>query len=89
MADSASGAACSLSPLLQAIRISNGRSVFHQPDPTTPGGFLLPYRLISAAQAIPSMDHGWVAQHAAWNHGAMDNFVPAQRATAGSSFCPH
>ncbi|HEU0239978.1 MAG TPA: alkaline phosphatase family protein, partial [Micromonosporaceae bacterium] len=40
-----------------ALRISNGRPVFFQPDPTNPDGYLLPYRLntkISAAQAIPS-----------------------------------
>src|SRR5262245_52530779 len=29
----------------QAMTLSNGRSVFHQPDPQSPSGFLLPFHL--------------------------------------------
>src|SRR5436190_2475052 len=57
------------------LRLSNGRTVFYQPDPANPNGYLLPYRLntkISAAQAIPSTSHAWEVQHAAWNGGKMD-----------------
>jgi phospholipase C len=71
-----------------AMRISNHRSVFFQPDPSNPDGFLLPYRLnskITAAQAIPSMSHEWVVQHQAWNGGAMDNWVPAHMASDGAT----
>src|SRR5215475_13647027 len=60
----------------RAMRISNGKPVFFQPDPSNPDGFLLPYRLnskITAAQAIPSMSHEWTVQHQALNGGAMDN----------------
>ena len=71
-----------------AMRISNHRSVFFQPDPSNPDGFLLPYRLnskITAAQAIPSMSHEWDVQHQAWNGGAMDNWVPAHMASDGTT----
>jgi phospholipase C len=71
-----------------AMRISSHRSVFFQPDPSNPDGYLLPYRLnskITAAQAIPSMSHEWVVQHQAWNGGAMDNWVPAHMASDGAT----
>jgi phospholipase C len=70
-----------------ALRLPSGDSVFKQPDPTTPDGYLLPYRLnsrISAAQAIPSMSHEWTVQHQAWNNGRMDNWLPAHRASDGA-----
>jgi phospholipase C len=70
-----------------AMRLSNGRPVFYQPDPSTPDGYLLPYRLdtrSTAAQAIPSMSHEWVVQHQAWNGGKMDNWLPAHRASDGA-----
>jgi phospholipase C len=75
-----------------AMRISNGRSVFYQPDPSNPEGFLLPYRLntkISAAQAIPSTSHEWDVQHAAWNGGKMDNWLPAHIAADGATNGPY
>lgn len=71
-----------------AMRLPNGRSVFFQPDPANPDGYLLPYRLntkISAAQAIPSMSHEWTVQHQAWNGGKMDNWVPAHMAADGAT----
>jgi phospholipase C len=71
-----------------AQRLSNGKPVFFQPDPSNPDGFLLPYRLnskITAAQAIPSMSHEWDVQHQAWNGGAMDNWVPAHLASDGAT----
>ncbi|GIH15769.1 alkaline phosphatase family protein [Rugosimonospora africana] len=70
-----------------AARISNGKSVFYQPDPSNPDGYLLPYHLdshVSAAQTIPSLSHAWQVQHNAWNNGAMDNFVPAHVASNGA-----
>jgi phospholipase C len=75
-----------------ALRLSNGRSVFFQPDQSNPDGFLLPYRLntkISAAQAIPSTSHAWEVQHAAWNGGKMDNWLPAHIAADGASNGPY
>ncbi|HEY1988283.1 MAG TPA: alkaline phosphatase family protein, partial [Acidimicrobiales bacterium] len=54
----------------KALRLPSGRSVFQQPDPDNPDGYLLPYHLdsaTSAAQAIPSLSHQWQIQHATWN----------------------
>jgi phospholipase C len=74
------------------MRISTGRPVFYQPDPSNPDGYLLPYRLntkISAAQAIPSMSHAWDVQHQAWNGGKMDNWLPAHIASDGATDGPY
>jgi phospholipase C len=66
-----------------AITLSTGRSVFHQPDAVHPDGYLLPFHLdttTSSAQAIPSTSHAWDVQHEAWNGGKMDRWLPAHRA---------
>ncbi|MGK6320250.1 alkaline phosphatase family protein [Sphingomonas sp. DT-204] len=63
-----------------AITLSTGRSVFYQPTDTNPDGYLLPFHLDSqttSAQKIPSTGHGWLVQHAAWNGGKMDSWLPA------------
>ncbi|MGW4485338.1 alkaline phosphatase family protein [Amycolatopsis sp. NPDC004368] len=75
-----------------ALRLPGGRSVFHQPDPTHPDGYLLPYRLntkITAAQAIPSTSHAWSVQHSAWNDGKMDNWLSAHLAADGATKGPY
>ena len=75
-----------------AVRLPNGRSVFFQPDPANPDGFLLPYRLnteISAAGAVPSLSHNWGPQHSALDGGKMDNWVPAHIAADGSANGPY
>jgi phospholipase C len=74
------------------LKQSNGRSVFYQPDPSNPDGYLLPYHLDSlttAAQAIPSMSHAWSVQHSAWNNGLMDNWLPAHIASDGANVGPY
>jgi len=66
-----------------AIPLSSGHSVFYQPDPIHPDGYLLPFHLdttTSNAQAIPSTSHAWEVQHEAWNAGKMDRWLPAHRA---------
>jgi phospholipase C len=66
-----------------AITLSTGRSVFYQPDAMNPDGYLLPFHLDTGstnAQAIPSTSHAYTVQHAAWNGGKMDNWLPAHRA---------
>ena len=71
-----------------AKTISNGKSVFYQPDPNNPDGYLLPYHLdtlTTGAQAIPSTSHAWQVQHSAWNGGAMNNWLPAHLAADGSN----
>lgn len=65
-----------------ALVLADGRSVFHQPDPTNPRGYVLPFHLdtrTTSAQKIPSTNHSWKAQHAAWNHGRMDRWITARR----------
>ena len=74
------------------LRLPNGRTVFYQPDPANPAGYLLPYRLdttISAAQAIPSTSHAWDVQHLAWNGGKMDNWLAAHTAADGPVNAPY
>jgi phospholipase C len=69
-----------------ALVLPNGRSVFHQPDPQNPDGYLLPFHLDTkktSAQRLPSTDHSWKVQHESWNHGKMDNWIPAHRKADG------
>jgi phospholipase C len=64
-----------------AIRLPGGKSVFYQPDPAHPQGYLLPFRLDTAttsAQGIPSTDHFWPSQHQAFANGRMDAWVAAK-----------
>ncbi|MFB7629578.1 alkaline phosphatase family protein [Streptomyces sp. NPDC056149] len=74
-----------------AVTLPTGRSVFHQPDPQHPDGYLLPFhhdtRTTSAARAH-STSHTWQSQHLSWNHGRMDNWVPTHRAADGPANGP-
>jgi phospholipase C len=73
---------------LHAPTLSNGLSVFHQPDSENPKGYLLPFHLDSfstSAQKIPSTSHAWAVQHRAWNGGKMDQWLPAHRAADGAN----
>jgi phospholipase C len=66
-----------------AIKLPDGHSVFEQPYPLTPDGFLSPWRFDPAASNPCNVlvDNGWAARHSAWNGGAMDGFTGA---TAGT-----
>ena len=69
-----------------ALILPNGKSVFYQPDPENPSGYLLPFHLdtrTTSAQKIPSTSHAWAVQHEAWNDGKMDNWMPAHRKADG------
>jgi len=71
----------------QALTLSSGMNVFHQPDAENPKGYLLPFHLDSlstSAQKIPSTSHAWEVQHRAWNGGKMDQWLPAHRAADGA-----
>jgi phospholipase C len=75
-----------------ALTLSTGRSVFHQPDPKHPDGYLLPFHLdtrTTSAQAIPSTSHAFTVQHSAVNGGRMDNWLPAHRAADGDAHGPY
>ncbi|HEV7973509.1 alkaline phosphatase family protein [Amycolatopsis sp.] len=66
-----------------AMKLANGNSVFQQPFSGHPDGFLLPFRYntgTTSAQATPGLPHNWSDQHDAWNHGKMDNWIPAKGA---------
>ena len=70
-----------------AMLLPNGKSVFYQPDPENPNGYLLPFHLdtrTTSAQKIPSTNHSWGCQHASWNDGKMDNWLPAHRKVEGA-----
>ncbi len=71
----------------KALILPNGKSIFHQPDPSNPLGYLLPFHLdtrTTSAQKIPSTSHAWEVQHASWNGGKMDNWLPAHRKVEGA-----
>ena len=71
-----------------ALTLSTGRSVFHQPDPVSPSGYLLPFHLNtleSSAQKIPSTSHEPHVQHESWNRGKMDQWVTAHRKADGAN----
>jgi phospholipase C len=71
-----------------AITLSTGRKVWYQPDPKNPDGYELPFHLDTlntTAAAVTDLSHAWTAQHAAWNGGKMDNWVPAHRAADGDA----
>ncbi|HEY1624326.1 MAG TPA: alkaline phosphatase family protein, partial [Streptosporangiaceae bacterium] len=70
-----------------AITLSSGKAVFYQPDKEHPDGYLLPFHLdtrTTSAQAQPSTCHAWGAQHASWNHGQMNNWLPAHLEADGA-----
>jgi phospholipase C len=74
-----------------AKRLANGRSVFYQPDPLNPDGYTLPFHLDTkrtSAACVADTSHAWSVQHAAWNHGRMDSWLPAHRAADGNTNGP-
>jgi phospholipase C len=69
-----------------AMTLPNGNSVFRQPDPANPDGYLEPFHMSTistGAAAVPSLSHDWRDQHAAWNHGAMDGWLTTHLASDG------
>jgi phospholipase C len=70
----------------QALKLPDGRSIFHQPDALHPDGYMLPFRLdtqATSAQKLPSTSHAWSVQHESWNEGKMDSWLPAHRKADG------
>jgi phospholipase C len=67
-----------------ALKLEHGKSVFHQPDPKSPGGYLVPFHLDtqkSQAQRIPATNNGWGVLHSSWNGGKMNNWLGSHRQT--------
>ncbi|QIG41787.1 phospholipase [Nocardioides anomalus] len=70
-----------------AMTLPNGNSVFQQPDPANPNGYLRPFHMdtaSTAAAAVPSLSHDWRDQHASWNKGAMDGWLHTHLAADGA-----
>jgi len=70
-----------------AAQQPGGGSMFRQADARSPDGFVLPFRLDTRrtnAQRIHNLSQAWRPQHASWNGGAMDSWVPAHRASDGA-----
>lgn len=70
----------------KALRLPNGRSVFQQPDPSNPDGYLEPYHMSTistGAAAVPSLSHDWRDQHGARNNGSMDGWLTTHVASDG------
>jgi phospholipase C len=75
-----------------AITLPSGLSVFHQPSPWNPEGYLLPYHVdatSTSAQSLPSLSHNWTPQHAAWNQGRMDGWVASRVGADGPGIGPY
>jgi phospholipase C len=69
-----------------AMTLPNGNSVFAQPDPANPLGYLEPFHMdtsTTGAAAVPSLSHDWRDQHASWNKGAMDGWLNTHIASDG------
>jgi phospholipase C len=70
----------------QAMQLSNGLSVFQQPDPQNPDGYMEPFHistLTSSAAAVPSLSHDWRDEHAGWNYGTMDRWLRTHLSSDG------
>jgi phospholipase C len=75
-----------------ALKLATGNSVFQQPDPANPDGYLEPYHIstvTTGAAAVPSLSHGWAPQHASWNNGAMDGWLRAHIASDSPAHGPY
>ena len=75
-----------------AIRLPDGRSVFQQPDPDNPDGYLEPFHIstiTTGAAAIPDLSHAWQPQHASWNGGKMDGWLRAHIAADSPARGPY
>jgi len=69
----------------RAVKLPTGKSVFHQPDPSNPDGFVLPFRPPASNLGLAFLEdtpHDWNGTHAAWNGGAYDQWVPNKGTTS-------
>ncbi len=64
-----------------SIKLPSGESVFKQPAPWRPDGYLTPWAYdtkTTAAQSAYSLSHTWTSQHMAWNNGEMNGWIHAK-----------
>ncbi len=68
----------------RAVRLPSGKSVWHQPDPTNPDGFVLPFHPGApnlGLQFLEDLAHDWASTHAVLNSGNYDQWVPNKGTT--------
>ena len=69
----------------RAVKLPSGKSVWYQPDPTNPDGYVLPFRPPSSNLGLAFLEdtpHDWDSTHAAWNGGVYDQWVPQKGTTS-------
>ena len=55
----------------RAVTLPGGKSVWHQPAPAHPDGFIAPFHFDTQAtrgQCLESLDHSWKGSHDRWKH---------------------
>jgi phospholipase C len=65
----------------RAVKLPSGQPVWYQPNDA---GYLLPFRPDVdnlGGVFLQDLPHGWTDQHAAWNEGNYDQWVPAKSTT--------
>jgi phospholipase C len=68
----------------RAVKLPSGKSVWHQPDPNNPDGYVLPFHPGApnlGLQFLQDLAHDWTSTHAAWNNGKYDQWVPNKGTT--------
>jgi phospholipase C len=69
----------------RAVKLPSGKSVFHQPDPSNPDGFVLPFHPPASnlgLQFLEDTPHGWNDTHATWNGGTYDQWIAHKGTTS-------
>jgi phospholipase C len=69
----------------RTAKLPSGKSVWYQPDPNNPDGYVLPFHPGApnlGLQFLQDLAHDWTSTHAAWNGGAYDQWVPNKGTTA-------
>lgn len=71
------------------MKLPSGKSVFHQPDPNSPDGLVLPFHPPPPADQpnlglafIVDTPHDWDGTHLAWDGGRYDQWVPHKGTTS-------
>jgi len=75
----------------RSVRQPDGSSIFAQKGyPSGPGGRLLPFHIDTnkGGDCTPDVDHGWPAQHASYDGGRNDRWVPTHIASNGAAVGP-
>jgi phospholipase C len=68
----------------RVVKLPSGKSVWHQPDPSNPDGYVLPFHPGApnlGLQFLQDLAHDWTSTHAAWNGGKYDQWVPTKGTT--------